>query len=199
MEIEAHVDEKRSTGYAIWLIIAGVIGWIAAFTLTIEKLALAANPEHVASCDFSVLVQCGENLASWQGEVFGFPNPILGLAGWVAPIVVGFAILAGAKFKRWFWVFFGAGILFAQGFVMWLQYQSIFSLHTLCPWCMVTWAVTIPTFWATLVHLFSNGTFGKSLVAFGKRMKPWVILLTIAGYAVVALIAQVKLDWIGTL
>ena len=39
-----------------------------------------------------------KNLESWQGSLFGFPNPILGLTGWMAPIVVGFAILAGAGF-----------------------------------------------------------------------------------------------------
>lgn len=192
-------DEPRSSLYAIWLIIAGVVGWYAAFALTIEKLAQTADPNHKASCDFSVLVQCGENLGSWQGSVFGFPNPIIGLAGWVAPTVVGFAILAGAQFKKWFWLAFGAGILFAQGFVIWLQYQSIFSLHTLCPWCMVTWAVVIPTFWATLQHLLGNGTFGHGLKNFGHKMKPWIILLTIISYAVVALVAQLKLDWISTL
>ena len=31
------------------------------------------------------IVQCGTNLSSWQGAVFGFPNPIIGLAGFVAP------------------------------------------------------------------------------------------------------------------
>lgn len=29
-------------------------------------------------------------------------------------------------------------------FVIWLFTQSVFSLSTLCPWCMVVWAVTIP-------------------------------------------------------
>ena len=71
--------------------------------------------------------------------MFGFPNPILGLAGWVAPIVVGFAILAGARFARWFWWLFELGMAFAFVFVIWLIGQSIFVLGTLCPWCMVTW------------------------------------------------------------
>ena len=95
--------DSRPTILAVWLVIAGVIGWIAAFALTIEKFHALANPDAgPASCDFSPLVQCTKNLDSWQGSVFGFPNPILGLTGWVASIVVGMAILAGARFARWF-------------------------------------------------------------------------------------------------
>ena len=99
----------RPTAMAVWLIIAGVIGWWAAFSLTMERLHLLEDPDAIARCDFSPLVQCSKNLESWQGSVFGFPNPILGLTGWVAPIVVGFAILAGARFARWFWWLFELG------------------------------------------------------------------------------------------
>jgi uncharacterized membrane protein len=72
----------------------------------------------------------------------------------MAPIVVGAAILAGARFARWFWVAFWAGIAFAFAFVIWLISQSIYVLGTLCPWCMVTWLVTIPTFYVVTIHLF---------------------------------------------
>ncbi len=99
----------RPTALAVWLIIAGAIGWWAAFSLTMERLHLLADPDAILGCDISPLVQCGKNLESWQGSVFGFPNPILGLTGWMAPIVVGVAILAGARFARWFWWLFELG------------------------------------------------------------------------------------------
>ena len=90
----------RPTALAVWLIIAGAVGWWAAFSLTMERIALLGDPEAILGCDISPLVQCGKNLESWQGSLLGFPNPILGLTGWVAPVVVGFAILAGARFAR---------------------------------------------------------------------------------------------------
>ena len=93
--------DSRPTVLAVWLVIAGAIGWFAAFALTTEKFHALANPgSGAASCDFSPLVQCTKNLDSWQGSVFGFPNPILGLTGWVAPIVVGAALLAGGMLWR---------------------------------------------------------------------------------------------------
>src|SRR5882757_1181216 len=135
---------RRQLSLAIVLIVTGVIGWYAAFSLTLDKLAVLANPQADLDCNFSVIVQCGVNLGSWQGALLGFPNPILGLGGFVAPIAVGVALLAGAAFARWFWIAFNVGVAGALAFCIWLMYQSIFSLGTLCPWCMLVWAVTIP-------------------------------------------------------
>lgn len=194
-EVRPH-RPHRPTALAVWLIIAGVIGWWAAFELTLEKFQVLADPDHSAACDFSVLVQCTANLNSWQGSVFGFPNPLIGLAGWVAPIVVGCALLAGARFARWFWWLFELGMLFALCFVCWLIAQSIFSLGTLCPWCMVTWAVTIPSFYAVTLHLLRTGILPApaSIRRGADRLMAWVPLLAIISYAVIVVLAQVRLN-----
>ncbi len=130
------------------------------------------------SCNVSVMIQCGKNLDSWQGEVFGFPNPLLGIAGWMAPLFIGVALLAGSRFPRWFWMTFGAGVTFAFGLVCWLIWQSIYApnLGVLCPWCMLTWSVTIPTFFATMLHLTRNGTFtsNEKLKDRANRLMVWV-------------------------
>jgi uncharacterized membrane protein len=194
-------DHRRPTVLAVWLVIAGAVGWWAAYSLLSERLHLLADPTASASCDFSVLIQCGKNLDSWQGSVFGFANPILGVAAWVAPIVVGMALLAGARFARWFWLLFWAGMLFAFGFVIWLISQSIFSLATLCPWCMVTWVVTIPSFYAVTLHLLREGVFtgAPAARAVGERLISWVPLMAVLSYAVIAVIAQLRLDVLGSL
>lgn len=188
----------RARGFAIWLVIAGVIGWTAAFALTMERFHLLMDPTAIASCDFSPLVQCTRNLESAQGSVFGFPNPILGLAGWVAPIVVGMAILAGARFARWFLWLFWAGMAFAFAFVCWLIGQSIFVLGTLCPWCMVTWVVTIPTFYAVTVHLLRTGAVGAGARRIGRKAMVWVPLAAFATFAIIAVMAELRLDVIAS-
>jgi uncharacterized membrane protein len=181
---------------AVWLVIAGVIGWWAAFSLTVEKFEALSDPGTAASCDFSVLVQCTANLNSWQGSLFGFPNPLIGLTGWVAPIVVGMAILAGARFARWFWLCFWAGIAFAFGFIVWLISQSIYDLGTLCPWCMVTWVVTIPTFYVVTLHILRSGQLpvGAGVRRAADRLMAWVPLAAILSYALILLLAQLRLD-----
>lgn len=193
-------ERTRHTGYGIWLIIASVVGWWAAFQLTVEKLYLLENPGGQTTCYVSVVLQCDKNLGSWQGEVFGFPNPLIGLTGWMAVLVVGVAVLAGVRFPRWFWALFGVGVAGALLFVCWLIGQSIYDLRVLCPWCMATWAVTIPTFLVTLVQLTRNGTFSTSAVVRERaaRLMPWVPLATIVAYAIVVAMAQLAgLDLLG--
>jgi len=192
---------KRPVGLAVFLIVAGVIGWIAAFALTVEKFVLLTDPTEALGCDFSVLVQCRANLESWQGAVFGFPNPIIGLAAWIAPIVVGVALLSGARFARWFWVLFNLGVVGALAFVIWLISQSVFVLGTLCPWCMVTWSVTIPLFWAVTLYNLREGNIpvGQRVRRIAATLYGWVPAITLASYLVVAVIAQLRLDVLGSL
>lgn len=190
---------KRPVGLAIFLIVAGAIGWYAAFALTLEKFELLVNPEAIAGCDFSIVVQCTANLNSWQGSVLGFPNPLIGLGAWVAPIAVGVAVLAGARFDRWFWIVFNVGVAGALSFVIWLISNSIFELGTLCPWCMVTWSVTIPLFWALTFRNLREGVFTQNERArsLGAEVYRWVPAVTLASYVVVAVIAQIRLDFIS--
>ena len=190
---------RRPLSLAIVLIVTGAIGWYAAFSLTLDKLAVLANPQADLHCNFSILVQCGVNLGSWQGSLLGFPNPILGLGGFVAPIAVGVALLAGATFARWFWIAFNVGVFGAFAFCLWLAYQSIFNLGTLCPWCMLVWSVTIPMFWTLTLANARAGRLGARFEAIGARAYTWVPAIVVVGYLIIAILAQVRLDVLSTL
>ncbi|KQM15350.1 hypothetical protein ASF83_05050 [Plantibacter sp. Leaf171] len=194
--MSAPVIDARPKGLAIFLILAGVIGWIAAFALTLDKFQLLQDPDAQLGCNLSILVQCGVNLNSWQGAILGFPNPLIGLSAWIAPIAVGIAILAGARFARWFWIAFNVGLLGALGFVIWLISQSIFVLGTLCPWCMVTWSVTIPSFIAVTAFTLKNGIIPASPAVrrVAGVVSSWIVVVALACYLVVAVIAQLRLD-----
>ena len=78
---------------AITLIIGGIIGWIGAFALTLERLHVAANPDATLSCDLNVFISCKSVMLTPQAKLFGFPNPLIGIAAFMAPILVGFGIL----------------------------------------------------------------------------------------------------------
>ena len=192
-------DEPRTPWvFATFLIVTGALGWWAAFSLINDKIALLANPATDLDCNFSFLVQCGKNLDSWQGSVFGFPNPLLGLGGFVAPIAVGVALLAGARFARWFWLLFNVGIAGAFAFVIWLIGQSIYApnLHVLCPWCMLVWAVTIPLFYVVTFRNLAEGRFSDRAGArrVGAVLTTWVLPITVVSYLIVALLAQFELN-----
>jgi uncharacterized membrane protein len=183
------------------LVVFSVIGFFAAFRLTVDKVGTFIDPAMVPSCNFSLLVQCGVNLKSWQGSLFGFPNPLLGVGGWIAPLIVGIMILAGVRFARWFWIALNVGIVSALALVVWLIYQSIFVLSTLCPWCMVTWAVVIPSFWLVTLYNLKSGhiPLPPRLRDVAAAAYTFVPLITLVSYVVIAVIAQLRLDVISHL
>jgi Predicted membrane protein len=189
---------KRPLALAIFLIVAGAVGFAAAFALTLDKFTLLEHPAAQLSCNFSVLIGCTKNLNSWQGSVLGFPNPLIGIACWPAVIAVGVGILARARFARWFWMLFNLGIVGALVLVVFLIDQSVTALYILCPWCMVTWAVTIPTFLAVTLYNLKTGNIPvpASVRRVAGALYAWVPLITILCYAIVAIIAQIQLDWL---
>ncbi|GGF39916.1 vitamin K epoxide reductase family protein [Subtercola lobariae] len=195
------VPIRRPTGLAVFLIVAGVLGFVASFALTLEKIETLINPAYVPSCNISVLVSCGPNMASWQGSLFGFPNPIIGVASFAMVVVVGVSILAGARFARWYWMLFNLGIVLALIFVIWLMGQSIFVLGTLCPYCMVVWVVVIALFWYVTVFNLKEGNIPvpAGVRSIAALFYPWLWLLVLVSYLVVFVIAQLRLDVIQSL
>jgi uncharacterized membrane protein len=139
------------------LIIAGIIGLISAFSLTWDELKIAQNPTYQPSCNLNPIISCGSVMESGQAKAFGFPNPWIGLTAFAVLLTVGVSLLAGAKYKRWFWLGLEAGTLFGVGFVHWLFYQTVYQIHALCPWCMVVWVVVIPTFWYVTLYNIEQG------------------------------------------
>lgn len=152
-----------SKRFAWTLIITGIIGWFAAFSLIIERIHVATNPDATLSCDLNPFISCKSVMLTEQARLLGFPNPIIGLAAFIFPIAVGAAILAGAKFAVWFWRMFATGVTMGFLFVVWLWTQSTFVINVLCPYCMVAWVAMIPMFWTVILFLLREGVIETPL------------------------------------
>ncbi|MGA5191432.1 vitamin K epoxide reductase family protein [Streptomyces griseoincarnatus] len=139
------------------LTIGGAIGFLAAFTLTVEKIALLKDPSYSPSCSINPILSCGSVMTTPQAEVFGFPNPLLGIAAFAVVTALGVVLWTGAALPRWMWWGLQAGTVFGVVFVHWLIFQSLYRIGALCPYCMAVWAVMIPVFWYTTVHTLTRG------------------------------------------
>lgn len=147
------VTKTKLERFLPWLlIIGGVIGLLCSFVILFEKFQLLENPNYQVTCDINPIISCGSVMQSDQAEVFGFPNPIIGLVGFSVVITIGAALVAGARFRRWFWLGLLSGLALGVVFSHWLFFQTVYSIGALCPYCMVVWAVVIALFWYVLLY-----------------------------------------------
>lgn len=143
--------------YPYLLTILSLIGLLAAFVLTIEKIELIKNVAYTPSCNINPILSCGSIMKTNQAAVFGFPNSLMGIIGFAITTTVGMGLIAKAKFKSWFMLGLEAGALLGVVFVHWLFYQSVITIGALCPYCMVVWTVTIPIFVYTTFYNIDIG------------------------------------------
>jgi uncharacterized membrane protein len=134
------------------LVITGGVGLLAAALLMIERLRLLQDTAYVPMCSLNAVFNCGSVMTTPQASAFGIPNPLIGMIGFAVVLTTGMAMLAGACFRRWYWIGLQLGVTFAIGFVHWLIYQSLFRIEALCLYCMVVWVVTATLFWYVTVH-----------------------------------------------
>lgn len=189
------IISKRSQKYGGALfVVLGLIAWTASFTLVLEKLKHLESPSAQLACSVNPFVTCAPAMDSWQGSLLGFPNPLIGVACFVAPIAVGVSILSGATFARWFALSFVAGICLAMVFIVWLMAQTVLSIGALCPYCLVVWAAMIPLTLAAISWAASSGAFGTSSAqSVGRRvLRVWLWPLAIACYLVVSVVLLVN-------
>ncbi|MGW6918491.1 vitamin K epoxide reductase family protein [Kitasatospora sp. NPDC054939] len=143
--------------FAVLLLGTGALGLFASIVLTLDKIKILQDPSYVPNCNINPIISCGSIMRSDQAEAFGFPNSLLGLVGFAVVLATGAGLLAGAAYRRWFWLGLQAGALFGIAFVGWLSYQALYRIGALCPYCMVVWAAMIPLFWYTTLHNLRTG------------------------------------------
>lgn len=187
---EPEVEEVEEVGrpsraYPLLLIICGSLGFIASMALTIERFHLLQNPEAKLSCDINPFIACGPVMTSAAGSLFGFPNPLIGIAGFAVVITIGAALLARARFANWFLIGFAVGTLLAGVFITWLQSQTLYVIGKLCPWCMLVWAVTIPVVVGTVIRALTAGALGARARAVGERLAAFQLSIVAIWYLVV--------------
>lgn len=182
-------EPDRALGWG--LLLGGLIGLIAAGVLLVERFHLAEDPNYVPSCSLNPVLSCGSVMATEQAAVLGFPNPIIGVAAFPVLITTGVVLLAGARLPRWYHLGLQAGVTVGFGFICWLIFQSLYRIGALCPYCMVVWAVVVPTFVYVTARNIRRGVLGDSLArgSLGRGLVEWrAIILLVVVMAVLVMI-----------
>lgn len=178
--------ERSDRGLGLLLLIGGAIGLFSAAMLIIEKVNFlqdkADNKPTSSICDINPIVGCGNVINTDQASVFGFPNPLIGVASFAIVVTLGVLLVARVRLPSFVWLGLQAGTIFGIGFVTWLQYQSIYEINALCPFCMAVWSITIPIFiWTTARNL----TVFAPNNAVSRFVGDWTLLINILWYVAV--------------
>ncbi|WP_193043469.1 vitamin K epoxide reductase family protein [Mycolicibacterium baixiangningiae] len=182
---------------AVWVLIAGVVGLVAAATLTIEKIELLIDPSYTPSCSLNPVLSCGSVMVTPQAALFGFPNPLIGIAGFTVVTVTGVLAVANVRLPRWYWSGLAIGTLLGTVFVHWLIFQSLYRIGALCPYCMVVWAVTIPLLVVTASIALRRPLAGSAVA---RAVHQWRWSLTALWFTALILLILVRFwDYWSTL
>lgn len=185
-----HNTNKDRNTFLVMLI-AGVIALAAAFTLTVEKFHLLENPDAVLSCSVNIVLNCSTVMNTWQSELFGFPNMLIGMMAFPVVITLAVAGLAGVKFPRWFLIAANIGFFFGLIFSYWLFFSSVYAIQVLCPWCLLVTFSTTLIFSSMLHYNLKHNIFqfkkkiNKKIQAFLEKgyhqliVASWLVLMVV--------------------
>lgn len=181
-QASTEVDESRGARGLGWLLgVAGVLGLIASVQLAVDTARIAADPGTALSCDVNAFVSCTAVMQSDEAELLGFPNAYLGIVGFAGLAVIGVLLVRRVELPALVWVALQVGVTAAIVFATWLQAHSIFGIGRLCPYCLVVWAVSIPTF----VYVTARNArtwWPRSAVA--RMFDDWALLVTLVWFVV---------------
>jgi uncharacterized membrane protein len=172
------------------LIFASVVGLLASFTLTYDKIHVLQNPSYDPACNINPILSCGSVMKTQQANVLGVPNTIFGLVAFTMLGTLGAILAAGAQLKRWIWVCAQIAATLGVVFMHYLFFQGVYRINAICPWCLTVWMVTIPVFW--YITLRNLELFADRLPTWGRRAATFArnhhadILMT--WYAIILLI-----------
>ncbi len=162
-DIEVSVTPHVRYASTPWILLFGaILGLIASFELTVDKIQILSDPNFIPSCNINPVLSCGSVIVTEQASLFGFPNPLIGLAGYSVIITLAVLLISRVTIPKWVWLGLNLGALGEMAFVVWLAFQSLYVIGALCPWCMVAWVGTIFIFWITTAENAAQGRFTRS-------------------------------------
>ena len=88
--------------YPYILIVGSIIGLLASFVLTVDTIDLIKNHDVNLPCNINPFVSCTSIANTWQSQVLGFPNSLLGITAFAMLFAVGVMLLSGGRSKNLF-------------------------------------------------------------------------------------------------
>ena len=144
-----HLTSPKTIPY-ITIVIGSLVGGVAAFIQTIERIEWAAHPNQALACDINNAFSCSNVFGAWQSSVFGFSNALLCLTFFAVMLGFGIAVYKSKETKpipRLVAQFFS---LFFLCFGAWYITQLMYVIGSMCIYCVACYSGVIAINWGWL-------------------------------------------------
>jgi uncharacterized membrane protein len=146
---EASAEEPTSTTVPLWMQMATFALALAGLGVSIYLTIAHFTEAPLAGCSVSGLVNCTKVTTSPQSYVFGIPVAVLGLAFYVAAVVL-MSPWAWRSARREIYLIRLASLVIGIGFVLYLLYAELFIIGSICLYCTSVHAITFVLFGLTV-------------------------------------------------
>lgn len=172
------------------LMVGGLLGLVASFALTYDKIQILKTPDYTPSCNINPIFSCGSVMSSEQATLFGIPNSIFGIAAFSALITFGVLLYFKTRYDRRVWIVAQITATLGVLYMHYLFFQGVYKINAICPWCFVVWMVTIPIFWGITVYNLKqkNVTTSTRLKALSAFLQKYSGEILFAWYVIIFLI-----------
>jgi uncharacterized membrane protein len=149
------INLKRNY-FAYLVMIGGVIGFYAAFTLLLNRIEYYKNPNFIPPCSINPWLDCGVVMKSKWATLYGFPNTIIGIATYPLSIFTGLIMILNKDNNKLLMnlCLLLAGLGMITNIV--LLYISSYLIASLCPWCILAGIATSNIFFSLLFYNIKN-------------------------------------------
>jgi uncharacterized membrane protein len=192
-------DSNFSPAAALTMLIFSLTGLFASFTLTVEKIKLVADPNYALGCDVNVVLSCGSLIIKPEASLFGFPNPLLGVAGFAILAFFYASLIARVRYPRWFYAMVALALTLAGLFMLFLVFTSLYIYGALCLWCMLVW-LCVAFLWSVSVGVFAGGnifSFSAGLVAKSIYSLRWITAVGVIAVVAALIFARWANFWLS--
>jgi uncharacterized membrane protein len=157
-----------------WMAGASTVGLVASFIQLLDKLSLLKNPHAALSCNLNSVFSCNNVLNAWQSSVFGFPNPVIGIAMFTFFLTISAVYLTGSQIARTFELVIQGLAVFMLGFTLWLFYENTYSTRAICIFCLLNGTAVLFINAVMLRHNYDQKL--KRWIARGADLFGWTLL-----------------------
>jgi uncharacterized membrane protein len=143
------------TARKILILAASIAGLCVSTYLTIAHYSTAIT----VSCPNTGAINCLKVTTSPQSIVFGIPVAVLGLVFFVSMLALSLPVAWRSPVRYVAWARLGMAVT-GIGFVFYLVYSELYTIHAICLWC-------------SSVHILTLLIFALVVTGWGEATAPW--------------------------